>query len=36
MISELANASDNEDEVNAYMTAVNALDAVLTIKGANK
>lgn len=36
MISELANASDNEDEVNAYMTAVNALDSVLTIKGANK
>lgn len=36
MISELANVSDNEDEVNAYMSAVNALDSVLTIKGATK
>ncbi len=36
MISELANASEDEDEVNAYMNAVNALDAVLTIKGVNK
>ncbi len=36
MISELANASEDEGEVNAYMTAINALDSVLTIKGANK
>ncbi len=36
MISELANNSNNEDEVNAYMNAINALDAVLTIKGVSK